>query len=175
LSGTIPPFVCSLDMDITGNNFECPLPSCCSFLCGTCTTAPATPTPSPTQVIVPTPVIIPTPVIAPPFPSPSLPPVAPLPLPSLSEVNALRDLYEALGGPSWRMNDKWMSSSSPCEWFGIHCVGSIGNVRKEKKPKEKVTHVNQILLPNNTLVGTLPSTIGILTFVFFSLLYLFLS
>jgi Leucine rich repeat N-terminal domain len=85
------------------------------------------------------------------------------------QCNALVDLANATGWTSWSANGVqtgWLSAASYCSWPGVTCAGvSLQN------GKLMVTNSNIVGLsinvgtgfPNNSLVGTLPSTLGSLT------------
>lgn len=70
------------------------------------------------------------------------------------EQQALKDLYDSTDGPNWIVRDGWDFSdpnANPCSFRGVSCQGS--------------NHVYSIHLSNNRLSGTIPSTIGQLTFL----------
>lgn len=59
----------------------------------------------------------------------------------------LSQFYDALGGSRWTRKDRWKSTSAPvCNWFGVRC-STDGK------------HVEQIVLPTNNLIGTVPTEI----------------
>jgi hypothetical protein len=66
---------------------------------------------------------------------------------------ALVDLYNSTGGPNWVNHTNWLTASPASTWFGISLNGS--------------NRIGSIFLPNNNLVGSLPSSIGNLTVPFF--------
>ena len=41
----------------------------------------------------------------------------------LAERAALADLYVSMGGPYWTVSSGWMSSTHPCTWYGLSCLG----------------------------------------------------
>jgi hypothetical protein len=65
-----------------------------------------------------------------------------------SEFNALVALYNSAGGPNWAHNDYWLRNVS--NWYGVTISSG---------------HVTQLKLPNNLLVGTIPSELGDLTYL----------
>lgn len=70
------------------------------------------------------------------------------------EQQALKDLYDSTDGPNWIVRDGWDftdPNANPCSFRGVSCQGS--------------NHVYSIHLSNNRLSGTIPSTIGQLTFL----------
>eukprot|EP01040_Poterioochromonas_malhamensis_P021406 gene21406-biopygen7121 len=69
--------------------------------------------------------------------------------PPQSEINSLLALYSSTAGNQWTVS--WnLSTSNPCAgWHGVKCCR-----------KETVCHVVALQLPDNNLVGSLPSTIG---------------
>jgi Leucine-rich repeat (LRR) protein len=68
---------------------------------------------------------------------------------SISECEALQDLYNSTDGANWQDNTGWLVSNTPCSWFGIVCDGS-----------GKLTEIH---LQENKLQGQLPETIGYLS------------
>ena len=66
------------------------------------------------------------------------------------DKSVLVELYVALQGEKWDNHDKWLETDNFCEWQGVECW-DIGDM--------KTGRVRKILLPNNGLVGTIPSTI----------------
>ena len=70
---------------------------------------------------------------------------------SLTERNVLIALYNATAGANWTTSTNWNGAvSTECTWYGITC--NAGNV-----------NVVSITLPNNKLIGSLPSTLNRLT------------
>lgn len=62
-----------------------------------------------------------------------------------SERQALMDLYNATGGPSWTRQTNWMGpAGTECTWLGVRC-------------DENAEHVITIRLSNRNMVGQLPS------------------
>ena len=70
----------------------------------------------------------------------------------LAECEALVDLYLATDGDSWTTNTNRYTDSNICTWYGVSC--SLFGFQKK---------VTSITLPNNNLVGTLPSSLSWLT------------
>lgn len=66
-----------------------------------------------------------------------------------AECDALVSLYNATDGENWVSNDGWLTTTTPCEWYGVAC-NSEG-------------HVHQIFLEDNQLVGPIPPELGDLT------------
>lgn len=67
------------------------------------------------------------------------------------QLTSLLALYSSTGGSSWRDRLYWTSvTQSPCTWFGVECDAAQ-------------TEVRSLRLPNNKLVSTLPTEIGLLT------------
>jgi len=56
-------------------------------------------------------------------------------------------LYLSNGGENWANDEKWMTSSSECEWFGVKCQGFAGMV-------------DEIDLSYNNLIGSMPLELG---------------
>jgi Leucine-rich repeat (LRR) protein len=61
------------------------------------------------------------------------------------ECEALVALYDSTDGDNWTNNDGWLSTPSPCDWYGVHCAAGT---------------VTQLLLTGNGIDGEIPSTIG---------------
>ncbi len=64
---------------------------------------------------------------------------------------ALAEFYHDLSGENWNNNDGWLTDCAPCNWFGITCNNN--------------NRVTRISLPNNNLVGLIPSATANLTFL----------
>ena len=56
-------------------------------------------------------------------------------------------LYVSTGGDEWANNEKWMTSVSECEWYGVSCDSFEGMI-------------DGIDLSNNNLKGFLLSELG---------------
>ncbi len=68
---------------------------------------------------------------------------------SPSECQALVSIFNGAKGDSWKdLTDGWQNSLTPCDWAGVDCT-------EDGK-------VSAIVLPNNSLNGTLPSDMSIL-------------
>lgn len=67
---------------------------------------------------------------------------------SLSQCNALVELYYQTSGPGWFERHGWLQSNTPCSWFGVQCQHS---------------QVTALDLANNNLTGELGSTLGSLS------------
>ncbi len=80
-----------------------------------------------------------------PTPSPSDDPQPPTADEDLKTRNILIELYNATNGPYWRRSDNWLRKNRLyCTWYGITC--STSKIR--------------IDLSNNSLVGTIPESLG---------------
>ena len=86
-----------------------------------------------------------------------------------ASFSALQDLYQSTNGENWIQNDNWtfadqnITANNICpdnRPFGIGCL-CINSCEND------TFIVSQIQLPNNNLVGTIPSSI----FNFFSIFY----
>ena len=62
-----------------------------------------------------------------------------------TECNALVTLYNSTNGPNWLDHTGWLSTLTPCSWFGVNCLNN---------------HVYFLNLTDNQLSGALPSQIG---------------
>jgi len=69
---------------------------------------------------------------------------------SQSECRALVTLYNTTNGPTWSVNSGWLTTNTPCRWYGITCEGN---------------HVTLLILPDNGLSGPLPPEIGALIYL----------
>ncbi len=63
---------------------------------------------------------------------------------SVSECQALVDLYESTIGADWSTNDNWLSSLNVDDWFGV---------------KVEENKVVEVILSSNNLSGTLPDSL----------------
>ena len=85
---------------------------------------------------------------------------APPPIPA-EELETLAALYHSLSGTSWHIKDGWMSTSNPCgdgdaineTWFGVECT----TVEALSPSDNSSWHVTGLALPQNNLIGELPS------------------
>lgn len=65
-----------------------------------------------------------------------------------SQRSALLALYDSTGGTAWTNRTNWSGApGTECTWYGIRCDAAA-------------TSVEQILLPDNNLAGTLPPDLG---------------
>ncbi|ARK12847.1 cellulose binding domain-containing protein [Fibrella sp. ES10-3-2-2] len=71
------------------------------------------------------------------------------PAPTADVTQSLTDLYNATGGPNWTHKDNWLSGCTPCGWYGVTCDDN-----------GRVTKLN---LTGNNLVGTLPTSLLVIT------------
>ena len=65
-----------------------------------------------------------------------------------AECEALVELYVNTGGDDWSHNTLWLETNTPCTWHGVACLSG---------------RVFSLLLPDNNLVGQVPTEIGALT------------
>lgn len=73
--------------------------------------------------------------------------VAEIPQP---ECQALVALYNSTNGSAWVVKSGWLTSNTPCSWYGVTCNGN---------------HVTMLLLPDNGLNGPLPPELGALIYL----------
>ncbi|MEY4936407.1 MAG: hypothetical protein RIS64_2766 [Bacteroidota bacterium] len=86
---------------------------------------------------------------------------------------ALLDLYNATGGSSWSRRDNWLSTASINTWYGVlvnaqGCVDTLlldNNRLSGTLPTSmgNMTSLKVIFLPNNQLTGAIPTQFGNLT------------
>ncbi|MCC7355483.1 MAG: hypothetical protein IT330_17210, partial [Anaerolineae bacterium] len=62
-----------------------------------------------------------------------------------TECQALVALYNSTNGSGWRHNDDWLTTNTPCSWFGVTCTGG---------------HVTSLELSENKLKGSIPAQLG---------------
>ena len=67
---------------------------------------------------------------------------------------ALATFYFSLRGGKWNRAQNWLLPSPMCEWHGVNCT-------KDKDGEKDV--IVAISLPNNQLVGSVPTQLGLLT------------
>lgn len=63
------------------------------------------------------------------------------------ECKALVTLYTSSNGANWRNQAGWLVSTTPCQWAGVHCEAG---------------YVVELRLPNNNLMGAVPTNFGYL-------------
>lgn len=74
----------------------------------------------------------------------------------VSECQALVDLYASTNGPSWSTNNNWNTDTNICLRDGIGCTpGDLSGY----------AHVQYMNLPNNNMNGSVPQTIGNLSYL----------
>src|SRR5258706_11146643 len=65
-----------------------------------------------------------------------------------AQRSALISIYNSTGGPGWTNRTGWLGKAgTECSWSGVSCDSAA-------------TTVTQLLLSNNGLAGSLPSSIG---------------
>jgi len=70
-----------------------------------------------------------------------------------SECNELVTLYNSTGGANWKNNTGWLTTNTPCSWFGLTC--SAGQVSKINLFDDNNTPSGTT--DGNNLVGTIPN------------------
>jgi Leucine-rich repeat (LRR) protein len=63
----------------------------------------------------------------------------------VTECQALVALYESTDGAHWTENSGWLTTYTPCSWYGVTCNGD---------------HVWALVLYSNHLMGTVPPELG---------------
>ena len=58
-------------------------------------------------------------------------------------------IYENTHGSGWKHNTGWLSARSECTWYGVKCTHSGS--------------IDELVLQNNRLRGTLPDQLSLLT------------
>ncbi|MEK6220702.1 MAG: hypothetical protein N2D54_00455, partial [Chloroflexota bacterium] len=63
---------------------------------------------------------------------------------STAECKGLKKIYNVTNGDEWAKNSKWITNTTPCEWYGISCSNK---------------RVTSLILTSNNLVGYIPKGI----------------
>ncbi len=96
------------------------------------------------------------------------------------ECEALVSLYNSTFGPSWTNRTGWLTTYTPCSWYGITCAGghvtgihlSINNLSGSLPDSlGNLDRLRDMALTHNSLTGNIPSTLGNLSSL--RLLYLY--
>lgn len=96
------------------------------------------------------------------------------------ECQALVDLYNQTSGPGWTDRTGWLTTATPCTWYGVQCraghVSSLELVNNHLTGGLPTSLTNlggleRLFLYNNELSGSIPSQLGSMA----SLKYLLLS
>lgn len=87
-----------------------------------------------------------------------------------AECAVLVDFYSATSGPDWINNTGWLTTATPCSWYGLSCVdGHIQSINLGSNnlsgtlPSswDAFTQLGALNLPNNQLTGPLPTSISL--------------
>ncbi|NIS79504.1 MAG: hypothetical protein GTO14_04685, partial [Anaerolineales bacterium] len=87
----------------------------------------------------------------------------------LNERETLVTLYQATDGDNWTNASGWLSSDTPCNWYGVTCVaGSVTELRlgengmKGTLPEElaKLSNLKILDLQGNLITGAIPPELG---------------
>jgi len=70
----------------------------------------------------------------------------------IAECNELVTLYNSTGGANWKNNTGWLTTNTPCSWFGIICNG--GQVSKIELGDDGNNSDNNF---GNNLTGIIPN------------------
>ena len=70
-------------------------------------------------------------------------------IPSI-ECQALVALYNSTNGAGWTNHSGWLTTTTPCSWYGVSC---------------NTGHVNQLGLQSNQLSGNIPPELGNLVYL----------
>lgn len=92
---------------------------------------------------------------------------------SQSECEALVALYTSTNGANWTKKTGWLTTNSPCIWYGVSCANGTNVTKLELGSNNlsgplpdqlsNLTSLTSIHLFNNELSGSLPTDIGNLT------------
>lgn len=88
------------------------------------------------------------------------------------ECEAMLTLYNSTNGASWIDKTNWLVTNTPCDWFGISCLG--GNIIQINLSQNQLSgsipsalsnlaNLEYLYLDNNQLSGNIPSELGSLT------------
>ena len=78
-----------------------------------------------------------------------------------AQQTALAGFYNALGGPTWRLNTNWLSSTIPgqhCAWAGVYCCAGCSALSSGSFLQTYCSTPCSVIgldLPNHNLVGEL--------------------
>jgi Leucine-rich repeat (LRR) protein len=86
----------------------------------------------------------------------------------VAECQALVSLYNATDGESWTSATEWVTTDTPCSWYGITCSGgsvtgvSLGSngLSGSIPDLSALTNLEQLRLYANQLTGGIPSSLG---------------
>ncbi len=86
------------------------------------------------------------------------------------QCDALVALYSSANGPGWTRQDNWLTTNTPCSWYGVHCdggnqvtmLGLESNQLSGAIPPElgNLTRLRSLILNRNSLTGAIPSQLG---------------
>jgi hypothetical protein len=69
----------------------------------------------------------------------------------ITECTGLLALFNATGGEAWTTQTGWLTSTPPCDWYGVDCL--------------LPGHVSLVTLSSNNLTGSLPTQIDALPLI----------
>ena len=87
------------------------------------------------------------------------------------ECEALVALYNGTNGPGWSHNDGWLTTGTPCSWYGVTCVYfghwvgglDLGNNQLSGAIPPALGNLAKLMLlnlVNNQLSGAIPPALG---------------
>jgi len=92
-------------------------------------------------------------------------------------------LYDATNGNEWKENTNWLSDAPVCDWYGLFCrndddvieINMYYNTLRGSIPSELglLTNLERLDLDDNSLTGSIPSELGLLNNL--GSLYLYLN
>lgn len=86
-----------------------------------------------------------------------------------TECVALVALYTSTDGVNWITNTNWLSTTTPCSWYGVGCAGGqVSNLNLDSNqlrgplPSElgNLVNLQNLRLENNQLRGAIPPELG---------------
>jgi hypothetical protein len=88
------------------------------------------------------------------------------------ECQALLAIYNSSNGANWSNNNGWLSTNTPCNWYGVYCsrghiivLNLSNNQLSGSIPPElgNITSLSDLVLYGNQLTGNIPPELGNLT------------
>lgn len=74
---------------------------------------------------------------------------------SEAECTALDVLYYSTDGPNWTNSDGWLSTTTPCSWYGVECSAAVS--ASSYSSHLGTRQVISITLSSNQLAGEIPA------------------
>lgn len=78
------------------------------------------------------------------------------------ECSAIVSVYNTTNGAGWNNKTGWLTDTDPCTWSGVACEESIYCTPTYPPVCSNVNRITHLALGGKNLVGSIPTTIGIL-------------